>query len=89
MYCDTCGKRLAPWHRLQCQICDGKGGWSEHLVDHYYGPYQVCPLCKGEGHTSFKEGLLIRFWNNAPLWFTEWYEEWMFKREARDQDGTR
>ena len=35
--------------RYQCPSCNGRGGWTDRILDDGTGPKEVCGYCNGHG----------------------------------------
>jgi hypothetical protein len=60
---------------MKCQICNGEGGWTEVIDREIGGPYYPCQTCNKTGTISLWTWIYIWFWDNAPVWFVEWYSD--------------
>ena len=65
--------------RMNCPLCDGEGFHIQHQ-DEWGAITTPCQICDGAGKLSLFKWLDLQFWNNAPIWFVEWWGDLKFGR---------
>ncbi len=71
--------------KIECPICDGEGElleFSEPELGHYSNP---CGACDETGSVGLRWLIGYWFWNTVPVWFIEWYGDWIMREEVRNE----